>query len=356
MKILMLIPSYTKKNIDDDIQQDRHPAMDYLSLQKELDAEIADYTSVDSHHCPVIRFARLFGRDFALAAIGFRNRNSLSAIYSNGENISIPLAFLFLLCKIRPFHALIAHHPSTPKKKWLLRMLHHKMDAIFVYASTQLAYCKNTLKIPDNKLHLIPFHADHRFYRPIKCETERMICSAGLEWRDYPTMIAAVDGLEVKVNLAAASPWSKHSNETSNRSLPANVSARRYEYNELRELYARARIVVVPLYQNDFQAGVTTILEAMAMGKAVIVTRTTGQNDVIIDGVNGVYVTPSDPLALRSAITHLLDNPDTANRLGVNARKTIEESMSLDHWVQRISSVIKKAAGISDDESQIKSM
>ena len=38
-------------------------------------------------------------------------------------------------------------------------------------------------------------------------------------------------------------------------------------------MYARARLVVVPLHDVDFDAGVTTITEAMAMGKAVVATQ-----------------------------------------------------------------------------------
>jgi hypothetical protein len=39
---------------------------------------------------------------------------------------------------------------------------------------------------------------------------------------------------------------------------------------------ARSSVVVVPLFDVDFHAGITTILEAMAMGKAVIVTHSMG--------------------------------------------------------------------------------
>ena len=82
---------------------------------------------------------------------------------------------------------------------------------------------------------------------------------------------------DLSVKLAAASPWSKHEDQTAGRALPPNVDARRYDYAALRALYAESSFVVVPLRETDFQAGVTTILEAMAMGKAVIATRTTGR-------------------------------------------------------------------------------
>jgi glycosyltransferase involved in cell wall biosynthesis len=148
----------------------------------------------------------------------------------------------------------------------------------------------------------------------------------------------------VEVCLAAASPWSKRRNETAGSVLPPNVTARAYSYRELRDLYASSCFVVVPLYENDFQAGVTTILEAMAMGKAVVVSKTSGQQDVIEHGVNGLYVPPGDAAALRRAITDLLDHPDKAARLGSNARRTIESAMSLDQWVDRVSAVIRQVA------------
>jgi glycosyltransferase involved in cell wall biosynthesis len=233
---------------------------------------------------------------------------------------------------------------SAAKKKPFFRALHPQMDAIFVYAAPQKTYAENVLGIPGAKLYLIPFHADTRFYHPMPgARVERRIASAGLELRDYPTMIEAVRGLDLDVRLAAASPWSKRKNETTDRALPPNVDARGYGYRELRDLYASSQFVVVPLYETDFQAGVTTILEAMAMGKAVIASSTRGQRDVIQDGVNGLYVPPGDVAALRAAITNLLASPERAAQLGANARRTMETEMSLDLWADRIAKVVRQS-------------
>jgi glycosyltransferase involved in cell wall biosynthesis len=157
-----------------------------------------------------------------------------------------------------------------------------------------------------------------------------------LEYRDYPTLIEAVRGLPVQAVLAAASPWSKQRDTTVGSQLPDNVLVHRFTQYELRELYAASEFVVMPLYPVDFQAGVTAILEAMAMGKAVICTRTPGQTDVIVEGENGLYVEPNDPITLRSAIQRLLHHPEEANRLGRNGRKRIEEEMSLERYVGKL--------------------
>ena len=61
--------------------------------------------------------------------------------------------------------------------------------------------------------------------------------------------------------------------------------------HDLRQLYAETDVVVVPLVEEtDFQAGITTILEAMAMGKPSCARCTCGQDDTVVDGVDGIHV------------------------------------------------------------------
>jgi glycosyltransferase involved in cell wall biosynthesis len=94
--------------------------------------------------------------------------------------------------------------------------------------------------------------------------------------------------------------------------LPKNISIGMLSYTELRKLYGRSRFVVIPLHQTDTDNGVTAIEESMAMGKAVICTRTQGQVDIIQENVTGIFVPPYDVKALREAILYLWNNPEIA--------------------------------------------
>jgi glycosyltransferase involved in cell wall biosynthesis len=98
---------------------------------------------------------------------------------------------------------------------------------------------------------------------------------------------------------------------------------------------------VVPLEETDFQAGITTILEAMAMGKAVVCSQTRGQTDVVIDDDNGIYVPPGDPVALRRAIERLLADPVEAERLGANGRRWVEQHADLDGYVAELAALVR---------------
>ena len=352
MKTLLLIPSYRKENIAALVADDKHPTMDYDALAAGLEArgacaELYDYRALEADSDPVVRLAgKALGKDIALAVAGWRRRKSYNTLFTNGENVGLFLALLLRLTgKKRPGHVMIGHRLSTGKKKLFFATLKlwQEMDTIFVYATTQLTHGEKVLGIPAERLRLIPFHADANFWRPRPevAENAHQVSAAGLEWRDYPTLLAAAERLpDTTFPLAAASPWSKHTNETETRTIPTNVSARRYEYGELRELYASSGVVAVPLYENDFQAGITAILEAMACGKAVVVTRTEGQTDAITDGENGLYVPVGDPDAWESALRRLQENPALRQRLGENARRWIEKHATLDRWVESLCTAI----------------
>ena len=307
MKTLLLIPSYRKEKIAEAVAADKHPTMDYDALMAGLEsrgtcAELYDYRALEADSDPLVALARkALGKDIALAVAGWRRRKRYQALFTNGENIGIFLALLLRLSgKKRPQHVTIGHRLSTGKKKLFFGTLQlwKEMDTIFVYATTQLAHGERVLGIPAERLP------------------------------------------DTQFPLAAASPWSKHNNETEKRTMPANVSARRYEYGELRELYLSSGVVAVPLYENDFQAGITAILEAMACGKAVVTTRTEGQTDAILDGENGLYVPVGDPGAWETAIARLQSDPALRQKLGSNARRWIEKHASLEHWVDNLCAAI----------------
>jgi glycosyltransferase involved in cell wall biosynthesis len=353
VKTLLLIPSVAKSGLDAAVSADLHPTMDYEALRRALAAEpdsqveLVDYAAVERSRDPTVRMvAKLAGHNAALAWLGFARRHEFDTIFTNAESVAMPLALLFKCVSKRPNHVTIGHRLSARKKRAFYTVLrvHDQMDAIFVYATSQRDYARAELGIPDATLRLIPFHADHRFFRPLAevAPREHQVCAAGLEWRDYPTLIQAVaEKSELAVRLAAASPWSKHNNETESRTLPAHVDARRYDYHGLRQLYAESSIVVVPLYENDFQAGITTILEAMAMGKPVVVTGTSGQTDVIIDGENGLYVPPASASGWSEAIDRLRADTALRAKLGARARQWLEENATLDRWVEHVMAAIR---------------
>ena len=66
------------------------------------------------------------------------------------------------------------------------------------------------------------------------------------------------------------------------------------------------------------------LVEAMALGKPVVVTGVGGLPEVVEDGKDGILVPPSDPHALAAGIVGLLGDPGLREQLGQAARRRAE--------------------------------
>jgi len=326
------------------IQEGREPRLDVFELAKALDAKVMDFGDVERSASPAVALAaRTLGPSAAVAVLGFLHRREYDAFFTTGEDIGLPLAALLKTTRGQSSHTMIAHtlYPTKKRVFFSLGGVTNRLDRVLVYSTSEERHAIDTLGIPAEKVERVYYHADQNFFRPDGRATEPdLICAAGQLLRDYECLIEAVRDLPVRVQIAAGSPWIDSTLKPRD-ALPQNVTWGKLDRFELRELYARAAIAVVPIKQNKYQTGIATILEMMAMGKCVVATKTEGQTDTITDGVTGVYVPPGDPQALRRAIEGLLANPERVREIGQAARRFIEKEAGLDVFVERMKQAVE---------------
>lgn len=345
-RVLLTVSGVIEPSVAQQVADGLRPEPDYYAMAQAFDAHLIDYAEARRTTGWFGRvLERVGGPALNLAWACFQRRRLYDVMVTDGEQVGIPLALLLKLRRWRHTrHAMIVHILSVRKKMIffdLLRIQSH-IHTLLVYSTWQKQFIERRWKIASERVVFTPFMVDARFFnsRHVIPNRRRMICSAGLEFRDYATLIEAVSGLDVEVVIAAASPWSKRADRTANVELPANVTVRRFSQYDLRQLYADSSFVVMPLEDVDFQAGVTAILEAMAMERAVVCSRTRGQTDILVEGQTGLYVPPGDASALRAAILRLLDEPQAAERLGQAARTDVEARLSLQRYVERLTPLV----------------
>jgi hypothetical protein len=127
------------------------------------------------------------------------------------------------------------------------------------------------------------------------------IFAGGNSLRDYRALVGAARGIDERVTIATG---------LAPASAPANVSIGELSPSEYFRQFRRAKIVVVPLMRDTVRtAGQQTYLNAMVLGKPVVVTDSPGVRDYISDGETGIIVPPENPQALAEALRWILD-PD----------------------------------------------
>lgn len=88
-----------------------------------------------------------------------------------------------------------------------------------------------------------------------------------------------------------------------------------------------------------------SIMEYMALGKPVVATEGGGTRELVVDGVTGLLVPSSNPIALAASIEYLMDNPEVADRMGTAGQARLRTEFSARRMIDETVALYSRAAG-----------
>jgi glycosyltransferase involved in cell wall biosynthesis len=116
-------------------------------------------------------------------------------------------------------------------------------------------------------------------------------------------------------------------------------------FDAMKRRLEEARVVALPVLENSYSGATTVLLQAMALGKPIVVTRTkaiaTGYG--LADGENCRLVAPGDGDAFGRTLAGVLRDDWHARALGARARRTVETDLTWDRYVDRIEAILRDA-------------
>ena len=261
------------------------------------------------------------------------------AIFADGEHNGLPLALFLALRRKRVHLTMLGHFIDKRWKRLLFRLLSRTTQpaTVIVHSVVQREVLDSCLG-RRWQVVLTAYQVDTDYWRTEgtpPADALPLVLAVGSENRDYETLVEAVRDLPVRVLIAAGSHWARNVAEAG--ALPPNVDYTKVplSFSELRTAYEDSSLVAVPLHEVSNQSGVTTILEAMSMGRPVITTATTGQRECVegdlmlgsgsaatstsdrgpacvggtpSPGPTGWYTPVGDAAALRGAIKWAIEN------------------------------------------------
>ena len=89
------------------------------------------------------------------------------------------------------------------------------------------------------------------------------------------------------------------------------------------------------------------LMEAQALGLAVVSTRVSAIPEVVDDGETGVLVEPKDPAALADALEALIRDPARRSVLAQNAAQTVRRRFSSDPGIDEIAGRLRQTAAVT---------
>jgi glycosyltransferase involved in cell wall biosynthesis len=241
----------------------------------------------------------------------------------------------------------LINNVKASARRLLLQSVDH-----FIHYFRDLSGFHRHYKLGPQRSSFVPFkHNMEAFATPelVAGDGDYIVC-VGASFRDYDLLLEAVDGLPYPLAVPELRPdfLAKHGARFGRlqQPLPQHVRflADDFSQQRLAQILGGAKLVVLPIRPENLKAsGVTVYLNAMRLGRCVIVSEGPGVGDVLRD--EAVIVPPADALALRQAIQHYWDDDDARRavaQLGLRYACSLgEEEAFYQRILQRVVAHLK---------------
>jgi len=107
-------------------------------------------------------------------------------------------------------------------------------------------------------------------------------------------------------------------------------------YSEVPTALAQIDIFVYPSWHEGFGR---SIMEALAMEKAVVATNVGGIPDLIKDGENGFLVLPHNPQELAQKIKELMEDKELRNEFGKAGREWVSKNFEWEDGIKKFANL-----------------
>ncbi len=295
-----------------------------------------------------VRLAGGYGGDFAGVLACRRDANAADVVLSTVDTVGIPVLALKAVKLVRPPLVYVSigllprlvgleGRPAVRAYKRVLR----DAAAVVAFGAREAEELREWLG--GGRVHFVPFGVDTEQFRPTARPPEVDVLSVGADpRRDFQLLLRVAERNPDTTFRAVVS--AEHARELR---VPGNVEVETdIPFAAMRERLATARVVALPVRENAYSGATTVLLQAMAAGKPVVVSRTSAIADGyrLVDGENCRLAPPGDTEAFERAIVDLLGDGEATAAIGSRARETVERHLSWERYVDSLHGLLTEAA------------
>lgn len=346
---VVLSRPFDMEQIDRDAQAQKRPRQTLLALSKMLGATIHKpqgySTSLTDKILPKITGASN-AYHWAMARDLSKKLTREDTVFCIGEDSGFPIAALCGGKPNSPKLCVFIHNIDRPRARLTVKLfdLRNRIDLFMTNTAIKADFLREYLNLPAERVCLVTEQTDTQFFTPGAASPDKkrpIVGSGGLEQRDYRTFAEAIRALDVDAKVCAVSPNAKKMADTFPEVMPKNMSVKFYDWPDLVQLYRDSDVVVISLKEHNYQAGLTTLFESMSCRRPVIMTRTPGLVEALVQEGIVRGVEPADPAGMREAIIDLLNHPEKAAEQAQRGYELVNRKYNSEQYVEYIAQKLR---------------
>lgn len=228
----------------------------------------------------------------------------------------------------------------------LLELSLRSAAAIVCLSDAQRTRLLERVSLDPDRVTTVLLGIDHEFLQPALAHPSgdnAIVLAVGKDLaRDYRTLAASAREVDARFVIVT------EQRNVKGIALPGNVEVTRgLTYSKLRDLYAEAACVVLPVRRPDYpygteSGGFTALMEAMAMARPIVVSERPALLEYASPEATALFVPPEEPQALAAAISELVADPELGARLGIAARAKIEREHTMNGFAAGLAAVFDR--------------
>lgn len=290
------------------------------------------------------------GGDFRSILSNLKALNGSDHIISTADPVGLPLALFKEKKIVKP--PVIYISIGLPERIERLRDegVVERYSRSFGFVENFVAYgyeecqlLKNFLpKGKNNNVHFVPFGVDVEYFSPgedkVEAETDFIAIGADPQ-RDFSLLFhMAKEKPQMKFEIITSTEQKNAFLDTpSNINILCDVTI-----EQVKERILRAAAVLLPVKENSYSGATTTLLQAMALEKPVIVSKVGAIREGyhLKDGYNCLFIAPGDRQEMRCKAEQLMNDGNLRRTLAINARRTVCSRLNWDHYLKNMLAIV----------------
>lgn len=255
---------------------------------------------------------------------------------------------------------IIWHHQPiiTPKalwREWLGRLFYRGFDHMFFFSQKLIKDSLQSRKARPERMHLGHWGMDPD--KEPKQVNNALFISSGKDMRDMPTLIKAFNatGARLDIYINKQNGDVHYADIFDGMEIGDNITVNwmtRLMPHEIQQKVRNAACVVICCQATKYTVGLTTVVEALALGKPMICSRNP-QIPVDIDKEGcGITVDYYDVEGWKNAITYIIEHPEEAQTMGQRGLDLARTTYNDTRCASEAAEVIKTAVTVKNIEKR----
>ena len=232
---------------------------------------------------------------------------------------------------------------KNPIREALARLFYRGMDHMIFFSERLIQDSLASAKADPSRMSMVHWGADLEYYRPDPVGSGgSFFISTGKELRDFETLLQAFRETGLPLVLFAEKKRQAYFESLH----PAENVEMHYGDrpipHEIAQFVAKSRCVCICCQQSNYTVGLTTVVEALALGLPILCTRNPQMPmDIEAEGC-GFWLEPKDVEGWKEKLQYIAEHPDEAEAMGKRGRALAERLYNANQCGKEVFEIIKR--------------